>query len=62
VKVNYGCSLGCTKRSAIAIELADLKALQEWLIANQQKLLPALSSDRFNNFLKDDREEKRLRD
>ena len=50
-----------TKRSAIARELADLKALQELLIANEQKLLPALSSDqeigsRLKDFLQDDLE------
>ena len=53
-------TLNDTKRRAIATELADLKALQELLIATQ-KLLPSVSSDkeisdRFNNFLKDDQE------
>lgn len=51
-----------TKRSAIAMELADMKALQELLIATEQKLLPAVSgdkeiSDRLNDFLKDDQED-----
>lgn len=54
-------TLDDTKRSAIAMELADMKALQELLIANEQKLLPAVSgdqeiSDRLNDFLKDDQE------
>ncbi len=54
-------TLDDTKRSAIAMELADMKALQELLIANEQKLLPAASgdkeiSDRLNDFLKDDQE------
>ncbi len=49
-----------TKRSAIAMEIADMKALQELLIANEQKLLPAVGSDqeisdRLNDFLKDDK-------
>lgn len=51
-----------TKRQAIATELADLKALQELLIANEQKLMPAVSSDkeisdRLNDFLRDDQED-----
>ncbi len=51
-----------TKRSAIATELADMKALQELLIATEQKLLPAVSgdkeiSDRLSDFLKDDQED-----
>lgn len=55
-------TLDDTKRSAIAMELADMKALQELLIANEQKLLPAVSSDkeisdRLNDFLKDDQED-----
>ena len=46
-------------RSAIATELADLKAIQELLIANEQKVLPVVSNDqeisqRLNDFLKDD--------
>lgn len=54
-------TLDDTKRSAIATELADLKALQGLLIANEEKLLPAIGSDReisdrFNDFLRDDRE------
>ncbi|MBW4684609.1 MAG: hemerythrin HHE cation-binding protein [Komarekiella atlantica HA4396-MV6] len=48
-----------TKRSAIATELADLKAIQELLIANEQKVIPVVSNDqeisqRLNDFLKDD--------
>ena len=51
-----------TKRSGIATELADMKALQELLIATEQKLLPAVSgdkeiSDRLSDFLKDDQED-----
>ncbi|MFN6528046.1 hemerythrin HHE cation-binding protein [Nostoc sp. ChiSLP03a] len=54
-------ALDDTKRSAIATELADLKAIQELLIANERKLLPAVSNDReisqrLNDFLKDDQE------
>ncbi|MEH2141268.1 hemerythrin HHE cation-binding protein [Nostoc sp.] len=54
-------ALDDTKRSAIATELADLKAIQELLIANEQKVLPAVSNDqeiskRLNDFLKDDQE------
>ncbi len=54
-------TLDDTKRSAIATELADIKAIQELLIANEQKLIPAVSadkeiSDRLNDFLKDDQE------
>lgn len=54
-------TLDDTKRSAIATELADLKAIQQLLIANEQKLIPAVSSDkeisdRLNDFLKDDRD------
>ncbi|HCF26318.1 MAG TPA: hemerythrin HHE cation-binding protein, partial [Cyanobacteria bacterium UBA11049] len=49
-------TLDDTKRSAIATELADLKALQQLLIANEEKLIPAVSSDkeisdRLNDFL-----------
>jgi len=52
-------ALDDTKRSAIATELADLKAIQELLIANEQKVLPVVSNDqeisqRLNDFLKDD--------
>lgn len=55
-------TLDDTKCRAIATELADLKALQELLIATEQKLLPSVSSDqeisdRFNDFLKDDQED-----
>ena len=54
-------ALDDTKRRAIATELADLKAIQELLIANEQKVLPAVSNDqeiskRLNDFLKDDQE------
>ncbi|MEH2453334.1 MAG: hemerythrin HHE cation-binding protein [Nostoc sp.] len=54
-------ALDDTKRSAIATELADLKAIQELLIANEQKVLPAVSNDqeiskRLTDFLKDDQE------
>lgn len=54
-------ALDDTKRSAIATELADLKAIQKLLIANEQKVLPAVSNDqeiskRINDFLKDDQE------
>lgn len=54
-------ALDDTKRSAIATELADLKAIQELLIANEQKVIPAVSNDqeiskRLNDFLKDDQE------
>ncbi|MEH2168956.1 MAG: hemerythrin HHE cation-binding protein [Nostoc sp.] len=54
-------ALDDTKRSAIATELADLKAIQELLIANERKVLPAVSNDReisqrLNDFLKDDQE------
>ncbi|MEH2421224.1 MAG: hemerythrin HHE cation-binding protein [Nostoc sp.] len=54
-------ALDDTKRSAIATELADLKAIQELLIANEQKVLPAVSNDqeiskRLIDFLKDDQE------
>ncbi|NDJ18106.1 hemerythrin HHE cation-binding protein [Myxacorys almedinensis] len=48
-----------TKRSAIAQEIADLKALQELLITTEQKFMPAVGTDseihkRFNDFLSDD--------
>jgi hypothetical protein len=54
-------TLDDTKRQSIAMELADLRALQELLISTEQKLLPAVSSDseirdRFNDFLRDDQE------
>jgi hypothetical protein len=54
-------TLDDTKRSAIAMELADVKALQQLLIDNEQKLLPAVSGDseistRLNDFLKDDQQ------
>lgn len=55
-------TLDDTKRQAIAREIADLKALQELLIATEQKLLPGVNSDdeirtRLNDFLRDDRED-----
>lgn len=55
-------TLDDSKRQAIATELADLRALQELLLNNEQKLLPAISSDadirdRFNDFIKDDQED-----
>ncbi|MEH2291284.1 hemerythrin HHE cation-binding protein [Nostoc sp.] len=54
-------ALDDTKRKAIATELADLKAIQELLISNERKVLPAVSNDqeiskRLNDFLKDDQE------
>lgn len=54
-------TLDDTKRRAIAMELADLKALQELLIANEEKLIPSVSndkeiSDRLSDFLRDDRQ------
>lgn len=54
-------TLDDTKRSAIATELADLKELQQLLIANEEKITPAISGDkeishRLNDFLRDDRE------
>lgn len=54
-------TLDDTKRSAIATELADLKELQQLLISNEEKVIPAVSgdkeiSDRLNDFLRDDRE------
>lgn len=60
-------TLDDTKRQAIARELADLKALQELLMANEQKLLPVVSNDseirdRLNDFLRDDQEALRVID
>jgi hypothetical protein len=60
-------TLDDTKRQSIAKELADLKALQELLIANEQKLMPVVSSDkeisdRLNDFLRDDQEALRVID
>lgn len=54
-------TLDGTKRSAIASEIADLRALQELLTTTEQKLLPKVGgdkeiSDRLNDFLHDDRE------
>lgn len=48
-----------TKRQAFATRLADMKALQNLLIANEQKLMPALGSDediqeRLEDMLEDD--------
>ncbi len=51
-------TLDDTKRSAIAIKLADLKALQKLIIENEQKLLSQISdsevADRFRKILEDD--------
>jgi hypothetical protein len=54
-------TLDATKRQAIAMELADLRVLQDLLITTEQKLLPVVNSDheirdRFNDFLQDDQE------
>lgn len=54
-------SLDDTKRSAIGMEIADIKVLQQVLIDSEQKLLPAVSSDkeisdRLNDFIKDDQQ------
>ncbi|MBW4418309.1 MAG: hemerythrin domain-containing protein [Myxacorys californica WJT36-NPBG1] len=47
-----------TKRMAIATKLADLKAIQELIIANEQKLIPAITDSeiakRFQDMLRDD--------
>lgn len=47
------------KRSAIAIKLADLKALQQLIIQNEEQLIKQVSdqeiADRLRNFLEDDR-------
>jgi hemerythrin superfamily protein len=52
-------TLDDTKRMAIAMKLADMKALLELLISNEQKLIAAVSdteiADRFRNMLEDDR-------
>jgi len=42
-KVNNGCDVDT--KQCVAIELADMKALQELLIATEQ-VLPAVSSDK----------------
>lgn len=51
-------TLDDTKRSAIAMELADMKELQNLLIANEQKLISAVSDadlrDRLQHMLDDD--------
>jgi hypothetical protein len=54
-------TLDATKRQAIAMELADLRVLQDLLMTTEQKLLPVVNSDneirdRFNDFLQDDQE------
>ncbi|KAB8334210.1 DNA nickase [Scytonema tolypothrichoides VB-61278] len=52
-------TLDDTKRSAIAIKLADMKALQQLLIENEEQLIKQVSdqeiADRLRNFLEDDR-------
>ncbi|GAA6616502.1 hemerythrin domain-containing protein [Scytonema sp. NUACC26] len=51
-------TLDDTKRSAIAIKLADMKAIQKLIIENEQKLLGQISdsevADRFRKMLDDD--------
>ena len=51
-------TLDDTKRMAIATKLADLKAIQELIIANEQKLISATTDSeitkRFQDMLKDD--------
>ncbi|NMG11007.1 hemerythrin domain-containing protein [Brasilonema sp. UFV-L1] len=52
-------TLDDTKRSAIAIKLAELKALQQLIIENEEQLIKQVSdqeiADRLRNFLEDDR-------
>ena len=52
-------TLDDTKRQAIGTELADMKALQQLLISNEEKLISAISDqdirDRIQNMLEDDR-------
>ena len=52
-------TLDDTKRQAIGMELADMKALQQLLISNEEKLISAISDqeirDRIQNMLEDDR-------
>lgn len=52
-------TLDDTKRMAIAQKLADMKALQNLLIANEEKLLQEITdseiSKRLQDFLSDDR-------
>ena len=47
-----------TKRMAIAMKLADMKAVQELLISNEQKFIPLVNdadiADRLRDMLKDD--------
>jgi hemerythrin superfamily protein len=51
-------TLDDTKRMAIAMKLADMKAVQELIISNEQKFISAISDnniiDRFRDMLKDD--------
>lgn len=51
-------TLDDTKRMAIAMKLADVKAIQELLISNEQKFISAINdseiADRFRDMLKDD--------
>lgn len=51
-------TLDDTKRNAIAVKLASIKALQQLVIENEQSLLreglDAEIADRIRNFLKDD--------
>jgi hemerythrin superfamily protein len=55
-------SLEDTKRSAIAMKLAEMLAIQDLLIANEQNFLTAVSEDelrkRFQNMLEDDQKNK----
>ncbi|AFZ14462.1 Hemerythrin HHE cation binding domain protein [Crinalium epipsammum PCC 9333] len=52
-------TLDDTKRQAIGMELADMKALQQLLISNEETLISAISDqeirDRIQNMLEDDR-------
>ncbi len=51
-------SLDDTKRNAIAVKLADMKALQQLVLDNEQQLvqqgLDSEISDRIRDFIKDD--------
>lgn len=54
-------TLEITKKNAIARKLADMKALQKLMIANEEKLLSASTgnqkvTDTLNNMLEDDRQ------
>jgi len=55
-------SLEDTKRSAIAMKLAEMLAIQDLLISNEQNFLTAVSDDelrkRFQNMLEDDQKNK----